>query len=77
MNQSLSTHNITGYKAEDVLSRIIEIDTNNLNHDSEAMAWLWENREKLSWFVVEGMQISSKDVLDKIQEKNKESIEKT
>lgn len=73
----LSTHNITGYKAEDVLSRIIEIDTNNLNHDSEAMAWLWENREKLSWFVVEGMKIGSKDILDKIQEKNKESIEKT
>lgn len=67
----LSTHNITGYKAEDVASRVIEIDTNTLNQDADAMDWLWNNRDSLSWFVVEAMKIKVTEILQAIESEEK------
>jgi len=47
----ISTQNIIGTKAEDVISRVVQIDTNESKYNEESFLFLQENMEQFSYFV--------------------------
>ena len=70
----LSTHNISGYKAEDVLSRVIEINMNEAKVNFEAYNALIENQENFSSFIPHCMgKITPEMVLTEIEKTLREN----
>jgi hypothetical protein len=68
----ISTHNITGYKAEDVLSRVVEVDSNDFVYLPEEMNLLLNHLDRLSGgFIKKMLSLSADAVLAKIEEVQK------
>ncbi len=59
----VSTQNLIGNKAEDALSRIVEINTDLNKRDTESFSWLQDNQDSFSCFISHCLKHIKPDLL--------------